>query len=53
MQILIILFLIISIYYLKFVLHLSIDWKTLYRKGFQKIDNAFGLFCYCRQAGER
>lgn len=38
---------IISIYYLKFVVKLSIDWKTLYRKGFKKIDNAFGLFAYC------
>lgn len=32
-------------------MHLSIDWKSLYRKGFKKIDNAFGLFCYCGKQG--
>lgn len=37
--------------YCRFVLHLSIDWKTLVRKGFQKIDNQFGLFCYCGKQG--
>lgn len=42
---------IIFLFYLKFNLHLSIDWKSLYRKGFQKIDNAFGLFCYCGKQG--
>lgn len=31
----------IFILYLKSVLHLSIDLKSLYRKGFKKIDNAF------------
>lgn len=41
----------ITFYYLKFVMHLSIDWKTLYRKGFKKIDNAFGVFCYCGKQG--
>ena len=51
MQILIILFLILVIFNLKFNLHLSIDWKTFIRKGFQKIDNAFGLFCYCGKQG--
>lgn len=43
--------LVIVIYYCKFVIHLSIDWKTLYRKGFQKIDNQFGLFAYCGKQG--
>lgn len=48
----IILFLfILLMYYLKFVVKLSIDWKSLYRKGFQKIDNAFGLFCYTGKQG--
>lgn len=46
---------IIGIVYLIFIfkaqLHLSIDWKSLYRKGFKKIDNAFGLFCYCGKQG--
>lgn len=41
----------ITFYYLKFVMHLSIDWKSLYRKGFKKIDNAFGLFCYTGKQG--
>lgn len=50
-MLLLILFTIITIYYLKCVLHLSIDWKSLYRKGFQKIDNAFGLFCYTGKQG--
>lgn len=46
------LFLIIVVYYCKFVIKLSIDWKSLTRKGFQKIDNAFGLFCYCGKQGK-
>lgn len=45
------LILIIFLFYLKFRLKLSIDWKSLYRKGFQKIDNQFGLFCYCGKQG--
>lgn len=51
MNIIIIFLLVLIIYYTKFVLKLSIDWKSLYRKGFQKIDNAFGLFCYCGKQG--
>lgn len=46
-----IIILLIFLYYLKFTLKLSIDWKSLYRKGFQKIDNAFGLFCYTGKQG--
>lgn len=41
----------IFLIYLKVNLKLSIDWKSLYRKGFQKIDNAFGLFCYTGKQG--
>lgn len=44
---LILLFIFIYLLYLKFTLKLSIDWKSLYRKGFQKIDNQFGCFAYC------
>lgn len=44
MNIIIIFLLILIIYYTKFVLKLSVDWKSLYRKGFQKIDNAFRTF---------
>lgn len=43
---------IITLYYFKFIVKLSIDWKTLYRKGFKKIDNAFGLFAYCGKQGK-
>lgn len=49
---LIFIILVISFFYLKIVLHVSIDWKSLIRKGFQKIDNAFGLFCYTGKQGK-
>lgn len=51
MKIVIVFFIILVLYYFKFVMKLSIDWKSLYRKGFRKIDNAFGLFCYCGKQG--
>lgn len=51
MKLLIVFFILLIYYYLKFQMHLSIDWKSLYRKGFKKIDNAFGLFCYCGKQG--
>lgn len=44
MNILFVFLIVLIIYYTKFVLKLSIDWKSLYRKGFQKIDNAFRTF---------
>lgn len=44
MYIIFIFLLILFIYYVKCFLKLSIDWKSLYRKGFQKIDNAFRSF---------
>lgn len=31
---------------------IHIDWKTFFRRGFQKIDNDFGLFCYCGKQGK-
>ena len=43
---------IIYLLYLKFTLKLSIDFKSLYRKGFKKIDNQFGLFAYCGKQGK-
>lgn len=52
MYIFIIFILVLFLYYLKCVLKLSIDWQSLYRKGFQKIDNAFGLFCYTGKQGK-
>lgn len=51
MQTIIIIFLLVGLIYLKAALKLSIDWKTFFRKGFQKIDNQFGLFCYCGKQG--
>lgn len=53
MSFLIVILLIMFLFYIKFQLKLSIDWKSLSRKGFQKIDNAFGLFCYCGKQGHR
>ena len=51
MKIIIIFLIALTFYYCKFIMHLSIDWKSLYRKGFKKIDNAFGVFCYCGKQG--
>lgn len=31
---------------------IHIDWKSFLRKGFQKVDNEFGLFCYCGKQGK-
>lgn len=31
---------------------LVIDWKTLFKRGFRKVDNAFGLFCYTGKQGK-
>lgn len=39
------------IIYLKFVVKLSIDFKSLLRKGFKKRDNEYGLFAYCGKQG--
>ena len=51
MSVIIIILILIGIFYIKGVMKLSIDWKTFFRKGFQKIDNQFGLFCYCGKQG--
>ena len=32
--------------------HLHIDFESFLRKGFKKIDNKFGLYCYCGVQGE-
>lgn len=47
----IVLFLIIFVIYLKTTLHLNIDVKSFFRKGFRKKDNQFGVFCYCGKQG--
>lgn len=47
-----ILFLIIIIFILKIKeLNLHIDWKSFFRKGFKKLDNKFGIFCYTGKQG--
>lgn len=44
--------LIIIFYILFFKLKLYIDFKTFFRRGFKKVDNAFGLFCYTGKQGK-
>ncbi len=44
-------FLLIIFALLKAKIH--VDWKSLFRKGFQKKDNAFGLYCYTGKQGKR
>lgn len=51
MWILIILLLIL-ILYLKFGLHLSIKFKTFFRKGFAPKRGDFGVYCYCGKQGK-
>lgn len=46
----IICFFIILFFYFR-SLHLSIDFKSLFKKGFKKIDNYFGLYCYTGKQG--
>lgn len=46
----IIFFIIFLIWFSKQKIH--IDWKSFFRKGFQKYDNDFGLFCYCGKQGK-
>lgn len=40
------------VFYIIYSKKLSIDFKTFFRKGFKKIDNAFGLFCYTGKQGK-
>lgn len=35
-----------------FIDKIHLDWKSFFRKGFQKKDNKFGLFCYCGKQGK-
>lgn len=35
-----------------FVLKIHIDLKSLFKRGFKKYDNDFGLFCYCGKQGK-
>lgn len=40
------------IYYIK-ANNLKIDFKSFFRKGFRKVDNDFGLYCYTGKQRER
>lgn len=54
MKVLLILFfccLFLLLYFI-FVNKIHIDFKSFFRKGFKKIDNAFGLFCYTGKQGK-
>lgn len=31
--------------------NIHIKWKTLFKKGFKKLDNLFGIVCYCAKQG--
>lgn len=37
---------IVIICYLKFVLHLKIDWKSFFRRGFKKLSDLFGIVLF-------
>lgn len=47
-------FIIVLSYFIVFVFrsHLRIDWKSLFKEGFSKKDNAFGLYTYTGKQGE-
>lgn len=47
-------FIIVLVYFVFFVFsnHLHIDWKSLFKAGFSKHDNAFGLYTYTGKQGE-
>lgn len=39
------------IFYILISNHVHVDWKSLFKKGFQKTDNLFGLYCYTGKQG--
>lgn len=47
-------FIIVLIYFISFVFsnQLHVDWKSLFKPGFSKHDNAFGLYTYTGKQGE-
>lgn len=47
-----ILFLLIFLAKLIFIDKIHVDAKSFFRKGFAKLDNAFGLYCYCGKQGK-
>lgn len=52
---LVIILVIIFILFFKYVIsnHLHIDFASLFRRGFAKKDDKFGLYCYTRSAAEK
>lgn len=53
-MILLLIFIIILVYLIMFIIRskLHIDWKSLFKVGFSKSDNAFGLYTYTGKQGE-
>jgi len=52
MSIIIIFFIIILLFIYLFFDKIRVDAKTFLKKGFRKVDNAFGLFCYTGKQGK-
>lgn len=46
----ILLILIVFFLYIIVVKKVKIDIKSFFKKGFKKIDNAFGVYCFTRKA---
>lgn len=44
--------LLIFFYKFFFVMKIHVDLKSLFKRGFKKYDNDFGLFCYCGKQGK-
>lgn len=53
-MIFLLIFIVVLVYFVMFVFqnHLHIDWKSLFKAGFSKRDNAFGLYTYTGKQGE-
>ena len=49
---LLLLLLILYIVYLIKSNNISVDFKSFFKKGFKKLDNQFGLFCYTGKQGK-
>lgn len=47
-------FIIVLVYFVFFVFsnHIHVDWKSLFKEGFSKRDNSFGLYTYTGKQGE-
>lgn len=53
-MIFLLIFIVLFAYFLVFIFqnHLHIDWKSFFKEGFSKRDNAFGLYTYTGKQGE-